>query len=660
MSGKGSAVRAGRAFVELYADGTKLARGLKQARDRLKAWGATVQGVGNKIFAAGAALAGPLAAAAKAFSDAGSDLADMSQRTGASVEALSELGFAANQSGADLETLENGLKKMQKKLADAAGGSAEANAALQRLGLSSAALKDLAPDAQFAALADRIASIADPAQRTAAAMDVFGKAGTQLLPLLNEGSQGIEQLREEARALGISMSTEDATAAEAFGDDLSRLWQTMKSGLFRVGAALAPVLSELVQQFTVGAAAVSKWVNENRPAIVAGLKLAGALLAGGAALIGVGVVLKGFGLVVGGIGSAIAIALAVAKVAFAGLAAAVMFLASPIGLVVAAVVGLGAVTVAQSGVMQTTLDGLPGLWSDLKNTATTAWGAIGKALASGNLAAAANVAWTGLKLVWAQATVFLMERWTEFTTFLKEVLNQSWSNTSGFLINSIAAISAGWTETVDFMGDVWSMFTAGLSKAWNSTVGFIKRAWVRLKGFFSSDVDVDAEVQRINAETEGKNNAADDERNKKILGREEERKQKLAQIEKDRQGALEANEDIRNGRTKDNQAAAKQRIDDLKKGLADAQQEFQGAVSEAEASPPAAPQVNAQQAGGKDRQRPSFAEPLRNTSSAGTFSAAAVGGLGISGQAQKMVAYLAQIEKHTKDGADASKQGEFE
>src|SRR4051812_7550214 len=113
-------IRAGKAFVEAGMDDSKLEAALKSSAKKLKAWGAAITGAGLKIGAFGAALMAPLLGAAKLFADTGSAYNDMSQRTGASVEALSELGYAAKLSGTDLETLEGGLRKMSRTIVDAA------------------------------------------------------------------------------------------------------------------------------------------------------------------------------------------------------------------------------------------------------------------------------------------------------------------------------------------------------------------------------------------------------------------------------------------------------------------------------------------------------------------------------------------------------------
>jgi hypothetical protein len=177
-------IRAGAAYVELFVNDSKLARGLQSANKKLKAFGDAISGWGKKLAAAGSAITAPLIAFAKASASGSKELLNMSQRTGISVEALSELGYAAQISGSDMETLELGIRKMQKTLAAAALGSKAATDALAQLGLTVDDLRGLSPDQQFKLIADKLASIQSPAIRAALAMQIFGRNGTSLLPML--------------------------------------------------------------------------------------------------------------------------------------------------------------------------------------------------------------------------------------------------------------------------------------------------------------------------------------------------------------------------------------------------------------------------------------------------------------------------------------------
>ena len=207
-------IRAGRAFVELFADDSKLVRGLRRAQKKLKAFGQSIRNMGLKIAGLGAAMLAPLIGAAKAFSSMGDQVAKMAKRTGMSVEALSELQFVASQPGTEINALENALRRMQRSIYDAGRGLSTAVDALADLGLTFKDFDGLSPEQQFKLLADRISQIEDPTRKAAIAMSLLGRSGTALLPMFAKGAAGIEALQKEARRLGLTMSAEDAAAAE--------------------------------------------------------------------------------------------------------------------------------------------------------------------------------------------------------------------------------------------------------------------------------------------------------------------------------------------------------------------------------------------------------------------------------------------------------------
>ena len=81
---------------------------------------------------------------------------------------------------------------------------------------------------------------------------IFGRAGTQLLPMLREGPEGLVAVMEEAKKLGIVMSTEDATAAAKLTDGLTRLGAVVKMMVVRIGGGLAPALTSLSDRIAGG------------------------------------------------------------------------------------------------------------------------------------------------------------------------------------------------------------------------------------------------------------------------------------------------------------------------------------------------------------------------------------------------------------------------
>lgn len=319
-------IRAGKAYVELGAEDSKLLRGLRRAQARLRAWGTAVQGIGLRTAAVGAAMLAPFIAAVRHFNAAGDALDKMSKRTGVSVEALSEIAHAADTAGTSLEAVEGGIRKMQRTITDAAQDSQSAVEALAALGLTAADLKSLKPEDQFEKIARRISAIPDPTRRAAAAMEVLGKSATELLPLL----ESLEQGRAEARMLGLTIPEEAATRAADLNDAIGRTVNVAKNAAFWVGDALAPALSWAADAATRVLMRVRDWMRAH-PRLVAGIAGTGAAVLGlGAVLVAVGTTMQVLAFTTRGL----SIALSLLAKAFRAAGIAATFLSNPIGMIV--------------------------------------------------------------------------------------------------------------------------------------------------------------------------------------------------------------------------------------------------------------------------------------------------------------------------------------
>ncbi|MGE0606566.1 MAG: phage tail tape measure protein [Pirellulales bacterium] len=648
MSGTSGAIRAGRAFVELFADDSKLVRGLRGAEKKLQAWGAAVSGIGRQFMGLGLAVAAPLGAAAKLFADFGSQLFDMGQRTGVSVEALSELSYAAQQSGANMETLEGGLRKMQKFLVGVAKGSDESKKTLSRLGLTLGDLSHLAPEDQFALLGDRLSKINDPAVRAAVAMEVFGKTGTALLPMLSEGAAGLEAMRQQARDLGLTMSDEDAQSADALGDALDSLWATMKAGVVAIGAALAPTLTELAQSFARGMKIAGDWIKKHRDMIVTVAKIAVGVVAAGAALFALGSILSGlgaaFGLVatvVTGVGAALGV-----------IGSIIGALLTPIGLVTAGIVALGAYLVYSSGAGAEALSWLGDRFAELKADALAAFQGISDALAAGDIGLAMRILWLALTVEWQKGVNFLKEHWIAFKEAVLAVWTEAVFGLASVMTQAWAGIQGAWLETVDFLSDAWTLFTDFIMQSWNSAFGFIQKAWVRLKGLFDEDLNVQAEVERINQEVAGKNQTRDDERNKRIFDREEARKRQHRQIDQQKRGTLDVLDQDRQRAHVDRKARFDADLKASEDALVQAKRERDAALMEA-ADKRKAAEEGKTPLGSSKRDFSGLDTELEQLgkdklSVHGTFSAFAVRGLGGGDAADRTAKATEDTAKQTK------------
>jgi len=202
----------------------------------------------NVLGDLGAAVAiAALTAFGKATLDSADDLSKMAQKTGISIESLSLLKPIAEQSGVSIQALGTGLKKLASNMVSAAGGSKESAAAFTRVGV---AVKDatgqIRPTEQVLLdLADKFQQMPDGAEKSALAVQLFGKAGVDMIPFLNQGKAGIEQLKEKFKELGMEISGPTGAAAEKFNDTLDTVKQALSGIALKIIEAALPAMQSL-------------------------------------------------------------------------------------------------------------------------------------------------------------------------------------------------------------------------------------------------------------------------------------------------------------------------------------------------------------------------------------------------------------------------------
>lgn len=234
--------------------------GLPVFTNSLKGVGGAVSGIGKavdssakRLLALGATL-GITGAALngffQGFADATGAIGDTAERTGISRERFQELGFAAKLTGSSAETLGGALQKMQINVGAATAGSKELKEMFKGLGINikDASGKLKSSDALFDTFVDRISKIKDPSLQAQAAVKIFGKSATELLPLIRGGSAGLKEMSDEARRLGLVISDDAVREGEAFGDTLDTIHAALTGVGNSIGSALIPQLNKLGAQ----------------------------------------------------------------------------------------------------------------------------------------------------------------------------------------------------------------------------------------------------------------------------------------------------------------------------------------------------------------------------------------------------------------------------
>lgn len=234
--------------VVLGADTASFESGLKKASSEASKFSASFAKVATIGAAAFAGLAAGVGVAVKGMIDEADKLSKASQKIGVPIEDLHALKIAADLADVSFEALSKGLVKLSKNMADAAlkptGDAADAFKALAiDVKNADGTLKNSSQVLEEVSVA--FAGAKDGAAKTAIAIKLFGKAGADLIPLLNEGKEGIAKTREEMQRLGLVLDNQTGKSAQEFNDNLRRLGYAKDAIILKITKGMLPSLEDL-------------------------------------------------------------------------------------------------------------------------------------------------------------------------------------------------------------------------------------------------------------------------------------------------------------------------------------------------------------------------------------------------------------------------------
>ncbi len=252
-----------RLFGTILIEDKKAIESLKKVDEKGKKSKTSLQDVADKGAKIGAAVVagttaavGGLMALANGTAETTDKWDKLSLRTGIGVENLQRWGYAAGQSGADIEKLEVGMKKLSDTMIDAQNGSKASQSAYEQLGISMQQLSTMTPEQAFEEVMYSLADMEEGALKNSIGNDLLGKSYTELKPLLAAGSDGMEELKLRADELGIVMSEDAIASGVVFGDTLADVKSSLGATKDKIVAELMPRLTEMLN-----------WVLENMPQI---------------------------------------------------------------------------------------------------------------------------------------------------------------------------------------------------------------------------------------------------------------------------------------------------------------------------------------------------------------------------------------------------------
>jgi hypothetical protein len=293
------ATTVGQLTIEMAANIVRLQQDMEKAKNTVASAMSSIQKAAdtaaNALGLIGIGLSGvALGSFVKSAIDAADRLDDLSKKTGLSAESLSSLSFAFKMSNVEIDTMQKALKSLSKNTIDN-------EEAFTALGIS---VKNTdgtykQADVIFKEVAKFFAMMPDGVLKTKLSLELFDKAGQDLIPILNSGADGIEEMTKRAEELGLVISTEATKASEEFKDQLDTLHQQMiattvngMTPFIKSASAMIESLMKLPKLLEENQTALMLWsavivapaIVAGIPALVAGLSaLAGGIVAVGVA-----------------------------------------------------------------------------------------------------------------------------------------------------------------------------------------------------------------------------------------------------------------------------------------------------------------------------------------------------------------------------------------
>jgi hypothetical protein len=253
----------GTIFIGMRVGTAGLTKGLASASSKLASFSGAAIGSAAKGAAILGAAVGTAAVGLNALRASSSDAIDnnakLSDRLGTTTENLIGLQHAAGLAGVDNEGLDKALTKLGVNLAKAEIAGKGTEGAFARLGISAGELAKMDRVDAFKMISGRIAAIPNQAEQAALAVELFGKTGAELGPLMMGGLDGINAGMAEAKVLGLSYTREQAASVEIANDAWGKIGEAIGGVGNTLAIALAPALAVVSEAMAAAIAQFNLW-----------------------------------------------------------------------------------------------------------------------------------------------------------------------------------------------------------------------------------------------------------------------------------------------------------------------------------------------------------------------------------------------------------------
>jgi len=232
------------------ADETEKAGGkFAKVVDALKDVGKVVAGVVTGVAGAAASVGAWMFKMAESAADTGREVNLMSQKLGLSREGFQEWDYILKKSGTSISIMGTGMKTLQKTMGGLTEDGDSASKVFSAIGISFDEIKGKSPEEALNMTVRALQNLPAGADRTAAALKLFGKGAMELQPLLNKTSEETDALRQRAHDMGLVLGDDQIDSSLKFRSAMGRIKETIQGMKLQISSSLVPAFGDGLSAF---------------------------------------------------------------------------------------------------------------------------------------------------------------------------------------------------------------------------------------------------------------------------------------------------------------------------------------------------------------------------------------------------------------------------
>jgi hypothetical protein len=219
-----------------------------------------------------AALSGvatTLAIIAKQTANVADELVRWNKVTGVSIKSLSQFRFMAQSIGIEFEDFADVLKETGVRAKEMQDGVGPLFDNFKHLGVAATTVTGelRATEDIFVDIVTALGKMENATLRGAIADEIFSDAGTKLIPILEQGAEGLAKMRKEADDLGVTMTELEAEQGRKLNENIAKLGATLGGMARVVGNLVIPTLNDLAEVMSEGTKEFLKWTGHILPTV---------------------------------------------------------------------------------------------------------------------------------------------------------------------------------------------------------------------------------------------------------------------------------------------------------------------------------------------------------------------------------------------------------